>query len=397
MPSYVNIAKENIYVKKESAAGTVPSITADEAIDVISADLSASQTYIQRSDKTGNRTFRGIVDGGKRGASFSIDSHLLPSGTAGTAPDADDLFEAAFGSVRSWAGANTHGATPCTTTSITFAAAQNLIVGDAISDGNEIRFITAITGGTPGAATAVTIDPPLTVAPGLGAAIEGTVSYSLAETLPSVSIFRYSEPSTALQQILNMGLVEEVMFELNGDVHSVKFTGPGQQIIDSASFENGQGGLSSFPAEPASQTRSAYAVAGHFGQLYLGSSISKFLTIVSASLSLKNNIGLRSDEFGSQVALGYTEGIRDVSFAWEVYELDDAATRALWTAARNRTAIKAFGQMGSTTGKLAGFYIPTLVPQVPSLADSENGRKWRFSSARASNTTVGGELYFAFA
>jgi hypothetical protein len=70
-------------------------------------------------------------------------------------------------------------------------------VGQGVSCNGEIRFVTAIV-----SATAVQVNAPFSSAPAAGTEIAPSISYFPATELPSVSIFDYWDPSTALQRIL---------------------------------------------------------------------------------------------------------------------------------------------------------------------------------------------------
>ncbi len=90
--------QEFVFVKKETALGTyVPPAGAD-AIQVISCDMGFKQDRKDVAVKSLSRSKLTRVTG-RKSASWSIEKYLLPSGTAGTAPDDAELFEALFGTV----------------------------------------------------------------------------------------------------------------------------------------------------------------------------------------------------------------------------------------------------------------------------------------------------------
>ncbi len=395
--SYVLSRLNRFYVKKEATEGTVPTFAAANAFAAIRLEAELEQAYIPRRDKIGSRTFPGVIAGGRRSARWSLESHLIPNGTAGTKPDMDPFFEALMGAAGTvYAGGTTHATTPCTTTSITFSAAQVLSVGNFIGFAGEIRCVTAITGGTPGAATAVTVTPAFSAAPGFGATITGTVSYALGSNLSTVSIADYWDPSTAQQRIINMAIVDAMRLSINGETHDLNLSGFGQQVIDSVTFVAGEGGLGSFPTEPASPVRNGVPIAGHYGQAWLGATPSKFTTLLSGALAINNNAMMRDKEFGFQVPQGHAEGMRSILWDWELYETDDATQLALYTAGKARTAIDAFFQLGQTAGQLFGAYTADLIPPVPKKGETDQYTSWGFTGGRAQSATVNGELYIAF-
>lgn len=395
--AYVLSSQQRGYVKKESAEGTVPSLAAADAFRFASLSLVGEQDYIQRRDKLGHRTFLGVVAGGRRRGSWSMDGHLVPNGAAGTAPDMDPFFEAAMGGAqRNYAGGTTHASTPSTTTSIVFNAAQNLIVGDAIGFGGELRFVTAITAGTAGAATTVTVDPAFATAPGLGAAISGSSNFPLGTNLPTLSIASYQDPAAAQQLIINMCVAERLRIAINGDTHDVSISGNGQQLIDSITFVNPTGGLTSFPVEPTSPVTNGVPIAGHYGQVWIGSPIAKFASLQAASLELANGVIMREREFGSQVPLGHAEGVRSISAELDLFEQDNADTTALMTAAKNRTAIKLYFQLGTTLGQIFAAYMSAVILPLPGRSDDQENVRWTFAGARAQGSSANSELYLSF-
>ncbi|MEI9972410.1 MAG: hypothetical protein WDO73_10365 [Ignavibacteriota bacterium] len=80
-----------------------------------------------------------------------------------------------------------------------------------------------------------------------------SLTYAPATELPSVGIFDYWDPATAVQRLLCGGAVDQMEIDLNGDFHEFRFSGAAQDVVDSASLGSSPGGaaeLQSFPAEP---------------------------------------------------------------------------------------------------------------------------------------------------
>lgn len=387
--SYVSTNLNRSYVALESSYGAVPVVTPDHAFRALSVDLELVQQYLERRDKSGTRSFLGVSDGGRRQSRFQVEGYLMSGGSGGAAPDLAPFFQAACGGtplVFSGAAAGSG----CSTSHIVFASPHGLAVGQAIGSNGELRFVTNIS-----SATAVEVSPPFSAAPAEGTQIVGSVTYPLAAGLPSISIFDYWDPSSAQQRILNGGAVNNMEVAAQGDFHTVKFSGDGQDLIDSITFSSGQGGLGAFPAEPATRAYAGSPIAGHFGQLWLGASPSRFTTLVEASLKLENDLELRSSELGSALPQGIAPGGRRVLFDFNLFENDDAPTQALYTAARNRAPLAAFLQLGAAAGHLFGAYLKSLVPQPPKYDGRERQLKWTFAEARAGGT-ADNELWIAF-
>jgi hypothetical protein len=393
---YVSTELNRLYAALESSYGVTPAPAPSNAFRFLKSSINLVQDYLQRQDKTGSRSYAGVAPGGRRHGKFDVESYLIPSGTAGTAPNMGPFFQAACGGTpEAFAGGTAIAG--CTTSSILFSANHNLSVGQAIGIGNEIRFVITVN-----SSTAITVDPPFSSAPTAATAITATVTYPLADAPPTLSLFDYWSPSTAQQRILCGAAVDEMEVSVSGDFHQVTFSGVGQDVIDSGTFASGQGGLTSFPAEPTSQTNNGNPLAGCLGQIWLGSpatgfTTAKFATLSTAKLQLQNQFQLRGNEFGNCLPQTAVAGQRKVTFDFDVFELDDTATAALYNAARGRTPATAFLQLGTIAGSMFGVYMSALTPQVPTDDSSQKQLVWKFTGSRAGDGTPNAEIFVAFA
>jgi len=182
---------------------------------------------------------------------------------------------------------------------------------------------------------------------------------------------------------------------VNGDFHEFEFSGPTQDLIDSASFVNGEAGLVNFPAEPVAADFDYTIVPGHLGQVWMGAPGSRVFTLTAAELTMTNNIAQRLHEFGSDFARCIAAGQRAVRLNFSIFEQDDSQTKALYQAARQRSPIGVMLQLGEQAGQLFGAYMPAMVPEVPQFDDGETRLQWAFQNDRAQGT-VDDELYIAF-
>ncbi len=385
--SYVSANLNRHYAAVEPSYGQVPAVASSDAFRVVSFDAELVQEYLERRDKSGSRSFLGVPQAGRREARFALESYLMSGGTAGAAPDLAPLYQAACGGAPlAFGGGST--AAGCTTTTIVFSTVHGLAAGQAIVVAGEMRFVTSVPN-----STTVVVAPALSSAPAGGTPVSATVTYPLAATLPSVSLFDYWDPANAQQRILSGGAVERMGIEVQGDFHSVSFSGGGQDLIDSITFAAGQGGLAAFPAEPVSRSYAGAPIAGHFGQIWLDDS--RITSLVSAGLVLANNLQMRNNELGSAVPLGIAPGDRNVQFEFELYQTDDAAVQALYTAARNRSPLSMLLQLGSTAGHIFAAYISSLVPQTPRTSQRQNELQWSFAASRAGGANDD-EIWIAF-
>ena len=239
------------------------------------------------------------------------------------------------------------------------------------------------------------VNAPFTTVPAAGTEIAPSISYFPATELPSASIFDYWDPSTALQRILSGAAVSRLTVTVNGDFHQFEFEGMAQDLIDSASFAPGMGQLGSFPAEPAMGAFDYSIVPGNMGEAWLGSTPDQFYTITSGTFQLDNGTDLRSKEFGTNLPQAIAPGPRSVTAAFSLYELDDAATRGLYQAARQQSPVSVMFQLGQQAGQVMGVYMMSVVPAVPEFDDSDNRLQWKFQGSKAQGT-ADNEIVMAF-
>ena len=381
--------QNRFYAKVEAAFGQAPVIAAADRLSAIRLAIRQVDELRERKDKTGSRTFVGVAPGGRKRTQFQLQTYLMAGSSPGTAPASGSLFEAALGGVPLVFAGGTAGA-GSTTTNIVFSGAHGLAVGQAFGSGDELRFVTAV-----GSPTSVTVNAPFGVAPGSGAALTGAVTYVPAADLPSVSIFDYWDPAGAVDRILIGGACGVFRIKVNSDFHEFEFSGEAKDVLDTTSFTAGQGGLGSFPGEPAVAAASGVPVPGNLGQAWLGATASKFLSVTKAAIALDNDLDLRNREFGSSVPLCHGGGQRKVTADIRLLELDDTATRGLYQAARAQTPIGVMLQLGQTAGSLCGAYLKSVVPKAPEFEDEDRLLEWSFSDCRAQGQGDD-EIYVAF-
>jgi hypothetical protein len=353
--------------------------------------MSASQQRqkSQRKDKTGTRTYLGTPPGTRLETNFSMTSYVRDWPDLTALPSHGPLVQAAMGATGALWGGNTAGA-GSTASQIVFSSAHGLNVGQAITCAGEIRFIAGVVN-----PQTVTLGAPLSAAPAQGTAIGGTCTYSLATQLPSVSIYDYWDPSTAVQRALSGAALDRMSIQLNGDFHQLVFSGVAQDTLDSASFTAGQGGAALFPDEPALSSFTYSPIPGNLGQVWLGASPTEFQTVVNASIQLQNDLDTRSKEYGTAVPLAIVPGMRSVTATVELLGQDDTATTELYQAARAQTPVAMMFQVGQTAGHLLGIYLKSLVPVVPDFDDSGKRLQWKFNSTQAQGTAED-EMVVAF-
>jgi hypothetical protein len=390
MATYISSKANRFYTVLEGAYGRVGSIASANRIPALKLGVQQQLEVTQRKDKTGSRTFAGLPVGGRRSTKFDLQTYLTswnrPAGSPGYGP----LFQAALGGAPlSFAGG---AVASCTAAGrLGFGGTHGLGVGQAVSSGGEIRFVAAIVD-----ASTVQLNAPFTILPAAGAALGGTITYVPATELPSVSIFDYWTPNTAVQRLLCGAGIDQMAIQVNGDYHEFHFSGLAQDVLDSSSFSGSVGQLQSFPAEPALDAFDYSIVPGNMGQAWLGTSPTQFFTVTTASIVLKNALDTRSKEFGSSVPRAISPGERSVTAAFEVFSLDDDATKGLYQAAKQQSPICVMFQLGEMAGQIMGVYLKSVIPEVPEFDDGQNRLQWKFRASRAQGT-VDDEIAVAFA
>jgi hypothetical protein len=379
--AYISSNANRWYCAQESAYGQIPAITELNRIPAVKLSAQQQRQKSQRKDKTGSRTWAGMPAGMRRQTTFDLTSYMRDWPDTTALPQHGPLFEAAMGGAGVlWAGKTT--GTGSSGSTIKFASNHGLVPGQAVSFGGEIRFVAATAN-----PESIVLNAPFSSVPAAGANIGATATYNLATELPSVSLFDYWDPSTAVQRVLTGAAVDQMSVTLNGDFQQFDFRGSAQDVIDSTSFVAGQGGATVFPVEPASTGFNYAPVPGNLGQVWLGVVPNQFFTVAQASIVVRNDLNVRANEFGSILPRGVAPGTREVLLTLELFGQDDDATTALYQAARQQSPVSMMFQLGQVNGQLMGIYLKSLVPDVPVFDDTDNRLKWRFTDTRAQGTT----------
>jgi hypothetical protein len=198
-----------------------------------------------------------------------------------------------------------------------------------------------------------------------------------------------------VQRIISGAAVNELEVKVNGDFHQFRFSGVAKDAIDSASFSDGEGGLTAWPDEPAVGAFDHGVIPGHLGQVWLGVEPNRFFSLTEATLRLENGIEERNREFGSPDLRLITPGERSVTLDFELYATDEDSVKELYQAARMRSPVQVMFQLGLQAGQLFGAYMKSVVLETPEFDDNESRLVWRFRNCRAQGSSED-ELVIAF-
>ncbi|MBY0506331.1 MAG: hypothetical protein K2X03_20600 [Bryobacteraceae bacterium] len=389
MACYISSNNNRFYVALESSYGEVAAVANARRFAGIQLRARQQAVQLDRRDKTGSRTFLGLPAGVKRQTSYQLRTYLAGWSDQGIEPSQGPLIRASLGAPVRLAG--THTLASASGTTLNFTAAHGLAVGEAVTFGSEIRFVAAIPN-----AQSVVLNVPFTLAATAGSVLGPTASYAPANSLASFNLFDYWSPETAVHRILAGTAVDRMAVKINADFHEFEFRGPARDLIDSVSFAPGDGALASFPDEPNIADFESNIVPGHLGQAWLGANPERFYTITEAEFTLDNNIDVRDREFGSTLPRCLSAGLRDVRLNFTLHEQDDAATKSLYQAARQRSPISVMLQLGQQAEQMFGIYLRSIVPEVPEFDDGETRLQWRFTGSRAQGS-ANDEVFLAFA
>lgn len=387
--AYISSNDNRFYVGVEPSFGQTPTITAASRIPAV--QLSAQHKFQkgQRKDKTGTRTFQGDPSQLRSSTNFTLKTYLTNWGNTTEPPSYGQLFQAALGGAPAlWRGGTVSSVgSPAR---IGFTGAHNLSPGQAVSSNGEIRFVTTVVD-----AQTVTLNAAFSLATTPGSVMTATTTYQPTSDLPSLSVFDYWSPGTAVQRLLCGAAVNELKLAVNSDFHEFSFSGIAADVVDSTSYQSGQAGLTAFPVEPAVSPLNYALVPGHLGEAWMGATSAQFFTVTKAQLTFSNNLDLRGSEFGSILARGISPGVRNVSIEFSLFQQDDSITPGLYQAARQRSPIPVMLQLGQQPGQMFGLYMKSVIPEVPEFDDSDKRQQWHFVNCRAQGG-LNDEIFVAF-
>ncbi len=386
---YISSNDNRLYAALELSYGQVPMIDGSNRFPAVKLATRQRRVRAERRDKTGTRTFPGWPAGLRKRTTFELTTYMTGWTRQDAEPGYGPLFQASLGAPPIYFGGGIAGVNTDAKL-LTFQGSHGLSVGQAVTFGGELRFVASIVD-----EATVELNAPFSLLPSEGTPIGPTITYGLATDLSTVSIFDYWGPAGAVHRILSGAAVDRMQIRVNSDYHEFRFSGTARDLIDSASFVEGEGELMSFPPEPALEAFDYSIIPGHLGQAWLGNLPERFYTITAATLTLDNDIDTERKEFGSDGPRCISAGMRTVLVDFDLYEVDDTATKALYQAARQVSPIGIMWQLGEQPGQLFGGYLKSVVPEVPEFDDGDNRLQWRFSGCRAQGTGDD-EMYIAF-
>jgi hypothetical protein len=389
MSGYILSTANRFYAGIESNFGNPATVSAQSRFVASKFDAVQVCPASNRRDKNGSRTSFPPTTNGIRTTAFRLTTYLTSNSPSGI-PSCDALFQSALGALPQVATGLTVASAP-NGSSLQTAVAHRLSIGSAISYLGEIRFVTAVQ-----KATSFSLNAPFSNTPATGTVLPNTAAYQLSRRLPSVTVYDYWDPAGAVSRIITGAVVNEFDLTISSGTHEFNFSGPAANLIDSASFASGVGGLTAFPAEPTLSQFDYSLVPGNLGQVWLGSTDEQVFTLTGARIRIANSLRARAAEFGSPYPLSIVPGNRRVTVDFTLLAQSDVQTAMLYRLAKNRVPVAALLQLGQRQGALMALYLPAVTMRVPSFDDSGQRLAWHFTNNQASGV-IENELFMAFA
>jgi hypothetical protein len=389
MANYISSNANRFYAAIEMSYGQVAPVTSANRFPAVRLQAQQLLETGKRLDKTGTRTFLGSARNGRRHTAFQIRTYLT-SWTGSGEPPYGPLFRAALGGPAQL-NSGLVVASLQNLTQLQTTTPHGLLSGSGVSFANEIRFVTDVPDGS-----TMVVNAPFSTTPGANAVLAPAVTYRVSTALPSLTLYDYWDPPSAVSRLVAGAAVDSLDVLVNGDYHEFVFNGPAADLLDSSSIASGTAGLTSLPQEPALQDFSYSIVPGHLGQVWLGNQATQFFTLTEASIGLTNSVELRNVEFGSSYPRAIAAGMRVVSSNLTLLAQDDTQTAALYSAAKNRDPVSAMLQLGQQQGQLMGIFLPKMTPEIPNFKDSGTRLLWEFKHNRAQGSSDD-EISIAFA
>lgn len=352
-----------LYVKKEAAyAETLTAFASTDAVRHISVGMMTDPfnrvTSPEKKSSPGTTTRFDRRVSAELGA---LEAALRPSGTLNTAPEADEILEAAFGSKSNVTLATTVNAGTGAVGGATLASVAGLAKNQGVlitrAGVKYLRFLTSIAGNV------VTWAPNLPTAAADGESVKGVLTYRLTTELAvSLAIAHYL--TTFKRAIVGVGINElELVFDANEEP---RFTasGPGKEQFTGA-------GVPAIPA--AFTTVGNNPPSGLVGDLYIDNTELKFKNF---SVSLANGLVVRNSEYGqSKASELYRNGRREIEWSLEAWAETEATLYDLAEAGSNPALFK---QTGRTEGNIVALRMPKVEVKVPETDDPDEEVSWAF-------------------
>lgn len=395
---------ERLYLQVETTYGQIPNTTGtatvgnSNACRLIKFSLENQAALIKRPDKTGTRSQQVGVLGRKFGT-WSAEMSIAPNGVAGMAPDMDPLMQGIMGQ----AGTATSGTGTITgatnATPIVVTAANSFANGDVVYisgvtgnlGANGFFMLTAVSGS--GFTLVGSVGTGVYVSGGTASRV--AYKYTLSDSIPSLSLWSFRQPSTIDQRVGFGSVVQEMVMQLGQDVATIQFNGESLWSLQSNQFSvadlTQQGGLSAFPTEPSSPVTNGGMIAGFTGLLAVNGN--KIATLRTASVRTRSANVTIKDTFGSYYPNSVEGDEREITIDMSIYEDDSATYQNLIALSQNKTPVTIPMVVGTQSGSVMVLVMNNVQLAAPTHEEQRRYiANWSGSTAHGSSLTARDEL-----
>lgn len=354
-----------IFVKKEGTyADPAVTFAATDALRHVSLGEGFSPFNREVSpEKTAAAGVATRLDRRQTAELSALECLIRPSGTLNTVPEADEIYECAFGARTNVTLATTVSSAGSATGAVV-ASAGALAVGDAVlltrNSVNYVRWLTVVAG------TTLAWEPALPTAIVNGETVKGCITYKLTTSLAlSLAFAHYLTDFHRL--LLGVGADKfGMVFDANLEPR-FSLSGPAADQKTGVAVPAQPGAFTSVGGNPPS---------GMVGEMIIGAGPTAY-KFKKLAVSIENTLKARADEYGVAVATEvYRNGRRNVTISLESYAQDQAALYDLAAAGTPQAVMK---QTGRTQGNIIAVRLPKVDFDVPSTDDPDEAVSWAFT------------------
>ena len=331
------LRKSTLAIKREVTYGVDPVVAAVDVIEVMGAP-----SFIDAFDAKERNVIRNTMSmlesvRGAESVSGDINVEAKGSGTAGTANDADALWEAGVGIKNASTASTTTTGSTTTSIVLTPGGGAGFAVGDAILIAGEKTWITAK------ATDTLTVSPALTSAPGTGQAVGAGVHYKLANGVAKSLWMSFWRGDITREQYAGNVIESLSMNMATGEILSASFKYQGKSAVAPVAQAYGLGAVTFDLTAP---------LTGLNMTLTLGGST---IALSSLAFDIAHSLYRRLDLTSSGTKEIKNTG-RRITGSFSLYY----DSEAIETTFRNDTKAELRVTAGSTAGNIFAMRIPKL-------------------------------------
>jgi hypothetical protein len=385
-----------LYIGEEASYATAPTLTAAMAFRHLSQKLSFDPRQLFKSPERHTDPSQRVLYNRRQKASFDIKGQMYPSGTLNTLPEADLVLKNAIGNAASnitlsttvSSGATASGAVVASATGLAARQPIQITMLGGANPGVYVRWLTAAYAG----GTTLTWEPPLPSTCAVSDTVKGTAGYAPGTAIPkSLDIAHYPQaPSvgTPAREMLGC-VIDKLSLTFDGNLEpAMQFSGPAQGLSGASPNWSAQaqpGGFTTVGAESG-------LPSGLTGYFQLGSTLYQ---IEKMQIDIANAMDLQNTALGTNKATAYfRKNKRIVTVKIDAKVSDDLT---LWTPAGAASSNQCMIQIGTTSAKIWGVFIPALIlTDQPDIPDNDETNQWSFTG-EAMATSGNDEIYVAAA